>query len=72
MRTVSVETTEPGVVKLETKLKDISRPGGRDLSEIIADMSEVDAAPVAEMIELIDYLVSRLTFADSERFNTYK
>ena len=72
MRTVSVETTEPGVVKLETKLQDIKKPGGRDLSEIIADMSEVDAKPVTEMIELIDYLVSRLTFTDSERFNAYK
>lgn len=69
MRTVTVDTTEPGVVKLETKLQHISKPGGRELEEILNDMSEIDAPEVIEIVELIDYLVSRLTFADAARFD---
>lgn len=69
MRTVKIDSTEPGVVKLETKLEHISKPGGRDLTEIINDMSEVDAPYVVEIVELIDFLVSRLTFADAARFD---
>ena len=69
MRTVSVDTTEPGIVKLETKLQHISKPGGRDLEAILNDMSEINAPEVIELVELIDFLVSRLTFADAARFD---
>lgn len=69
MRTVTVDTTEPGVVKLETKLQHISKPGGRELAEILNDISEINAPEVIELVELIDFLVSRLTFADAARFD---
>lgn len=69
MRTVTVDTTELGVVKLETKLQHISKPGGRELAEILNDISEINAPEVVELVELIDFLVSRLTFADAARFD---
>ena len=69
MRIVTVDTTEPGVVKLETKLQHISKPGGRELNDILNDISEINAPEVIELVELIDFLVSRLTFADAARFD---
>lgn len=69
MRTVTVDTTELGVVKLETKLQHINKPGGRELAEILNDISEINAPEVIELVELIDFLVSRLTFADAARFD---
>lgn len=56
------------MMELDNRLKDLSTPKGRRLEDIINDMYDNDEPYIKEMVDLIDFLVTRLTYTDAERF----